>query len=779
MDVVNDTGLQIAWLPGKVRPPQDSLTLIVKGSFRLTPGQAAELDADDQPPPTGPAFHDDDPERSPRYETDFAFFKPRADLLLVGTCHAPGGAPRPACRAAFGVGERQKSLAVIGDRYWVDGGRATEPAPFTTMPLRYEQSFGGAGFDANPLGKGAGRIRLADGREAWPLPNIEDPERLIRTPGDCPPAAGFGARAATWAERMTGMGTYDETWQEARWPWYPADFDWGCLNAAPADQQVEGYLKGDEALYFENLHPDHAEYRARLPGLRVRCLLHERADGQSAYREVPMNLDTLWVDMDAERLVLVWRGLTAARSAELEEMHQVLVVTEPLEQAAHAPESYLPRFAAADAEDEAEFEAEPIADLDAGQPNADALDAEVEAEVSAALDQMSDQLQRAGVDPARIKGILFAADPEAAMDGYLAELGIDPADGERAVEAARQKMAATLAEQGADQEIIDGILAKPPAAEPELTAAAAEARLAGGGGFAEADLSGVDLAGADLKGADFKDAILSEAKLAGADLSGADLTGAVLQGADLGAAKLAGARLDDADLSNARLAGADLDRASLANAILDGADLTGAVLTGVTAEGAAFTRAVLADGDLRGGKCDGADFSAAKLDRANFDGASLGEAVLGDASGAEVSMIGADLTELRAGDGCSLPQGRFHRVKAEGSVWVDAELAGADFTEADMARADFTGADLAGGNLHAVDLTGGNLSKASLVSARLTMANLFQGSLQQADLTGADLSGGNFYEAEFWDAVIADADFTRANLKMTKLADLGATGRAG
>ena len=43
----------------------------------------------------------------------------------------------------------------------------------------------------------------------------------------------------------------------------------GHFNAAPREQQVKDYLKGDEWLAMENLHPEHAVYRCRLPGLRL------------------------------------------------------------------------------------------------------------------------------------------------------------------------------------------------------------------------------------------------------------------------------------------------------------------------------------------------------------------------------------------------------------------------------------------------------------------------------------------------------------------------------
>ena len=49
----------------------------------------------------------------------------------------------------------------------------------------------------------------------------------------------------------------------------------------------------------------------------MRCFLNELVRAHDELREIPMRLDTSWVDMDAETLVLVWRGNVAIRSEKL------------------------------------------------------------------------------------------------------------------------------------------------------------------------------------------------------------------------------------------------------------------------------------------------------------------------------------------------------------------------------------------------------------------------------------------------------------------------------
>ena len=85
MRYVNQTSFTAAHIPGRLNFPGHSLTFVVKGTFDLHQGKPAEP-ADYQPYPTGDEFYPDDGDMTggPRYEYDYAFFKPKADLLLVG-----------------------------------------------------------------------------------------------------------------------------------------------------------------------------------------------------------------------------------------------------------------------------------------------------------------------------------------------------------------------------------------------------------------------------------------------------------------------------------------------------------------------------------------------------------------------------------------------------------------------------------------------------------------------------------------------------------------------
>ena len=150
METINKTPFTMAQIPWQLEQNQHRLTLIVKGTFDLLPDQTIRS-LDEPPYPTGNETYEDeeDPLGLARYDSDFAPFKPKADILLVGKCYTPEAKPVPACPGTFRVGEVSKKLMVFGDR--ICKSRMTnveqcEPELFTEMELSYKNSFGGPGF---------------------------------------------------------------------------------------------------------------------------------------------------------------------------------------------------------------------------------------------------------------------------------------------------------------------------------------------------------------------------------------------------------------------------------------------------------------------------------------------------------------------------------------------------------------------------------------------------------------------------------------------------------
>lgn len=714
MEIVNETPVAVAPLVTMDGPGRCRLTLILKGTYTLVPGAVA-VPASEPLLPTGDERYPDDEEGtgSLRYASDFVPHKPRADLLLVGTCYPPRGTPVPSCRVTFGVGGTRKTLLATGDRTWRSLGGvavgATDPQPFASMPLRYERAFGGRGFALNPVGRGF---------DERPLPNLEDPRHIVVSAADRPHPAGFGPLPLTWPQRLSKAGTYDDAWLTKGWPGFPTDFDEGFFNAAPADLQAVR-LEGDEELFFENLHPEHAVYRCRLPGVRPRCFVRRwpsEAAPEGNLVELALTLDTLWVDMDAALLVLVWRGAQEVRSARLEEVEHAYVALEKQGDPAASLEVHraeLDRLLS-EASSEA-FEEEPSA--------FDADDA-----IAGAREALRQALEAAGIpdEPGGPAALATAEDLD-----LLAELGLS--------------------------------LPGPPRTREDV-----EALAASGHRFAAEDLRGLDLSDLRLAGADFTSAQLTGARFGGACLAGATLERADLGGADLSGADLSGARLAGADLSRARLEGADLSGACLDHAVLEEARLRGAVLDDASAVEADFTQGDLTGVSARRGKFKDADLSGARLDQADFRGADLGGASLEGAQGDGVNLELADLAELRA-SGARLPNAFAGQASGSASIWTDAVLSNGRLAFAQLDGADFSGCLLDAATLDAASLKGARFSGGNVRGARLRRADLFEASFEEADLTDADLAGSNLFGAEFLGAVLDRTRFDGANLKRTKL----------
>ena len=210
MELINESLFPAAWMVGKLQPPQWSMTCLVKGTFQLKPEEVAML-AEEQADLTGDTHVDKDLNKLLRYPSDFAYFKPYADLLLVGTGYVPNVGTSAAVPVRLGIGAYEKALMIVGDRMMDDRGNLTQPKPFQKMPLTYEHAYGGNGFPKNPLGKGSSPFAVNDGLSIYSLQNVEYPENLRGTRTRLEPA-GFGPIAQTWPQRVTKMGTFYDQW---------------------------------------------------------------------------------------------------------------------------------------------------------------------------------------------------------------------------------------------------------------------------------------------------------------------------------------------------------------------------------------------------------------------------------------------------------------------------------------------------------------------------------------------------------------------------------------
>lgn len=310
------------------------LTVAVKGTFRLVDHGACAPDKDQLPFSADVTFMDD-LGRGPAWVSDFAPFKPHSDFFIHGAYHAPGGVPVKEGLGGFSFGPFRKDLLFLGPRQAVlqpGGARlVSAPEPVTTVPLRWELSFGGLDDPRNPLGRGLDLEPGPDGINRIAMPQIEWPDRRVRSPNDRPPPANFAPLPEHFAERARKLGTRDRRWAVSRAPLPPKDYDPSHHNAAPADQQAGNYPRGDETLVLRNLHPSIPELTTTLAGVRIRAGMLRRAGESANVSEVTMLLDTVIALPDEDHLVLIWRGVVPlANGIELADILTIRIDAEKL-----------------------------------------------------------------------------------------------------------------------------------------------------------------------------------------------------------------------------------------------------------------------------------------------------------------------------------------------------------------------------------------------------------------------------------------------------------------
>lgn len=736
MRVLRDTPFAFGFLVYALRPPQRSLVVVVKGTFvRADDGAWGPAPEGEQVGCAGETHWGDDDAQSLRYDSDFALHKPRGEVFLAGTFHAPNREPVTSGVVSFRLGALQRALAVFGERRWTALGGLSDPQPFLSLPLRWEYAYGGPGHPTNPVGIGADR-QLP--------PRIEDPLALVTEPRSRPEPAGAAPIARSWPQRARLTGTYDRIWLKHRWPWLPEDFDYSYYNSAPEPLRVNGYFRGDEEFAWRGLDPELRLVEGRLPGLRARAFLKLHS---GEFREVAMALDTVVLDADHRRVLCTWRGLSPVESEALTEIAHLFYVHEPLD--AHTPldacERWYERRLAEELADD---------DVEPDDPEAASL-----AEVLAPYDEM---LRSLDMDPAAFREALEAPPTPIALRDNRENL----AKLRAAIEAEGEELPAELIAAERELEAV-------AAAEPTDGAAKRAyviAKLARGErDFSEEDLTAADLSELDLRGVTLREAVLRLAVLDRADLSGADLSGADLGEALARSARFVQARLDGAEASALQASFADFSGASLEDTELDGAQLDdtrwhearckGAVFAGAALARAVFTRCVL----------DGADCDRATLSRADFTEASLEEASLEGARCDEAVFDRARLTNVRAGARADFTGARARSVFAKDARLQDSVLDRADLSFSNFEGADFSNCSLVQAQLNQCVLRGASFRGASMVGAVLLKSDAMEACFEGARLSHADLRGTSFFAAAFWEAVTEDAQWELADLRRTLL----------
>ena len=322
MKIVNETPFAFAALRTQPLPPAHALTVILKAAFALKDGKWEIAEKQRALEPDKPYM--DEIGRSLAWASDLAPIKPCGDFYVLGAFYQPRGVAATEGRGAIQFGALRKELRFLGpghaaqaaDGAWMRSART----PMVSVPLRWEFSYGGLSDRRNPMGRGIDPIPLEDGREpkaqsaqieplVVQLPQIEP----INGGGE-PRPVNFAPVPPGFASRQHKLGTRDRHWAVHRAPLPPKDYDPRYHNAAPDDQQLAEFARGDEEIVLINLHPHMPELATKLPGLRPRVgLLRRSLDHAVLPEELTMRLDTVVALPDEDQFVLVWRGAIPLR----------------------------------------------------------------------------------------------------------------------------------------------------------------------------------------------------------------------------------------------------------------------------------------------------------------------------------------------------------------------------------------------------------------------------------------------------------------------------------
>ncbi len=318
MELLNATKMKAGYTMGMKPDGRELLVVVVKGTFAIPKaGEEPQLAATQADLVMADEFTGEPAFSAMRYESDFPPFKPRCDVLFNGSAHAPNAFPVPKLDVGLRIGTMTKSLSVVGHRRWKKGlvfVSSTPPEPFVKMPFSYDNAFGGVDkthpdkakhgiFVPNPAGRGFHSNLAKEAVEGKPLPNTEELGKTVSSPAGTYRPMAFGPIGRSWQPRPKYAGTYDQNWLDNAFPFLPADFDERYYQSAPEDQQI-AHPKGGEEVVLLNLTPE-GRTTFKLPAIEVPVTFYYKTRDEL---ETKANLDTIIIEPDLNRFILVWRS---------------------------------------------------------------------------------------------------------------------------------------------------------------------------------------------------------------------------------------------------------------------------------------------------------------------------------------------------------------------------------------------------------------------------------------------------------------------------------------
>jgi uncharacterized protein YjbI with pentapeptide repeats len=715
-----------------------------------------------------------------------------------------------------------KKLYVIGDRTWGVGG-ASQPKPFQKMRLSWENAFGGEGDTKNPVGKGRKDT----------LPNVEWPNKLVKSPRDDISPAGYGPVDLTWEPRTKRVGTYGPKWLKTRYPDMPEDFDPLFFQMAPEDQWLPGYLRGDEAFVIENMHPSKPKLEGKLPGLTARGFVRRKGDDKAL--DVRMHCDTVWFFPAVGRVALVWRGVFPVATDDEMEVVEVYAALErmgeprPLSHYEEVRKRRLdkdrgPIHALRDADllptGVGVSKPKPTDDNQLLLAREGSVEENLRKRAELDLERVRQDVKNAGLNPdASLPKKLpppeeiptddlsvFMEKLEERVDKILKEAEVQRTKAQeefrKQCEALKMNPDEIIAREKRkslgppkftakkELETLQGLaqlsettgVAMPaevyekladPRIEEQLLQVEAKLKQAYQMSVHRAEAMPPLLPeDSERVRAEVLAALSNKESLAGRDFSGANLSGIDFSGADLSNAFFESANLTDAKFDAANLTGTVFAHAHGQRVSFRHAKLKGANLGGAKFDDAKFVEAELSGTNLYRAVLTGAQFDKAIFEAADLTETELRGASLKGCKALELTLSKVSLAQADLSE-ATFEKCNFFEVKLHGTNFSHSRMDQSAFVDVSGEKTIFRGASLV--NLRVVKAeAGSHLHQADFRGANLTMANLRGADLGESDFTGATMHRADLSDADLTNAKLngiraSEARFERSNLTRAQL----------
>jgi hypothetical protein len=302
MTLINLTRWAASTIPSYDRDARDVLVVVVAATFDIPeqPDAIPQPSAEQPSVPLVDEFAGETGTSGPTRAAQAVYVRPGADVYVRGHVHADE--PTTAREVSVAVEQLERRAWVIGDRRWtraLTGWQATPPEPFETMPIVWERCHGHPSDARNPVGCQPPATAI----EGAPLPNFEHPNQLVSAPEQRVEPVGFGPIAPHWQPRRGYGGSYDETWQRERAPYWPEDLDLRFFQAAAPGLRLDHVFNGGEQVRLLGFLPGPMR-RFALPRLRLLSKSHHRDTDD---REL-LRVDALEIDLDQRRFTLYARA---------------------------------------------------------------------------------------------------------------------------------------------------------------------------------------------------------------------------------------------------------------------------------------------------------------------------------------------------------------------------------------------------------------------------------------------------------------------------------------